>query len=190
MAKIYSEIDDRLRAFIEAQHVFFVGSAPTGAGGHINVSPKGLDSLRILGPKTVAYLDFVGSGVETITHLRQNGRIVIMLCAFSGPPRIVRLHGRGQALEPQDAAFASLRSHFTPSLGVRAIIRVDLERISDSCGYAVPQYHYEGQRTQLAAFADRKGEAGLIEFQRQYNSTSVDGLPGLRWAGKTADEDV
>ena len=108
MAKIYSSIDDRLKDFIEEQHLFFVGTAPVGGAGHVNISPKGMDSFRILSPNQVVYIDFVGSGVETIAHLRQNGRIVIMVCAFDGPPQIIRLHGRGEVIEPRDEQFQEL----------------------------------------------------------------------------------
>jgi hypothetical protein len=181
MGKIYSSIDDRVRAFIEAQHMFFVATAPSGPSGHVNVSPKGLDSLRILGPSTVAYLDYIGSGAETIAHSRENGRIVIMLCAFEGPPMILRLHGRGRAIEPRDAGFAPLLAHFEPGLGVRAIVHVDVDRIADSCGFGVPMYRYDGQRTQLTAWAGRKGEDALLDYQREKNSASIDGLPALRW---------
>ncbi len=184
MGKVYAEIDDKLRTFIEAQQMFFVATAPSGSEGHVNLSPKGMESLRILGPRTIAYADFVGSGIETIAHLRQNGRIVLMLCAFAGPPNIVRLYGRGEVAEPQDAAFGSLLAHFTPALGIRAIIRIEVERINDSCGYGVPLYRYEDQRPQIAAWAERKGEAGLVDYQRENNSCSIDGLPGLRWTGK------
>jgi hypothetical protein len=186
MAKLYTEIDDRLRAFIARQHVFFVASAPNGPGGHINCSPKGLDTFRILTPTRVAYIDFVGSGVETIAHLRQNGRVVLMFCAFDGPPNIVRLHGRGTAVEPRDPDFAPLRAEFHAAPGVRAIVRVDLTRISDSCGYGVPLLRYEGERPQMPEWAERKGEAGLDAYQREKNARSIDGLPGLRW---TADSD-
>ena len=182
MGKTYTEINEKLRAFIEAQHCFFVASAPNGSGGHVNCSPKGVDSFRILGPTTVAYLDFVGSGVETIAHVRQNGRVVIMFCAFAGPPNIVRLHGQGEIVEPNDAAFAALIAHFTHLPGVRAIVRVELTRIADSCGYGVPLLGYEGERTQMATWAERKAEAGLLEaYQREKNAVSLDGLPGLRW---------
>jgi len=181
MGKVYAAIDDKLKEFIEGQHVFFVATAPAGSGGHLNLSPKGLHSLRILGPTTIAYLDFVGSGVETIAHLRENRRIVILLCAFEGPPKIVRLHGEGRVIEPHDEAFASLLAHFLPGPGVRAIIRVEMERISDSCGYGVPLYRYEGERQQLAAWAERKGQDGLLDYQREKNAASIDGLPGLRW---------
>jgi len=181
MGKTYAEIDDRLRSFIARQHVFVVASAPTGPGGHVNCSPKGLDTFRILGPTRVAYLDFVGSGVETIAHLRQNGRVVIMFCAFEGPPNIVRLYGRGVAVEPRDPEFAALLAGFDAKPGVRAIVRVDLTRISDSCGYGVPLLRYEGERPQMGEWAERKGEAGLESYQREKNAVSLDGLPGLRW---------
>ena len=181
MGKSYPGIDDPLRAFLERQHVFFVATAPSGTEGHVNCSPKGLDCLRILGPTTVAYLDYVGSGAETIAHVRENGRIVLMFCAFEGPPKIVRLHGRGEVLEPEDADFATLLASFDPGLGARSIVRVELDRISDSCGYGVPLLRFEGERTQLPAWAERKGDAGLVEYQRAKNAASVDGLPALRW---------
>ncbi|MGH9785911.1 MAG: pyridoxamine 5'-phosphate oxidase family protein [Terriglobia bacterium] len=181
MGKLYSEIDGSLRAFIEAQRVFFVATAPSGSEGHINVSPKGHDSLRILGPRTLAYQDFVGSGVETIAHLRQNGRIVLMLCSFEGPPRILRLYDRGEVFEPQETAFSLLRVHFPEAPGVRSIMRVEVERIADSCGYGVPLLRFEGQRSQLSEWAERKGDDGLADYQSGHNAASLDGLPGLRW---------
>lgn len=187
MGKLHPEIDEHLRRFIQAQHVFFVATAPSGPDGHVNLSPKGLDSFRILGPRTVAYLDFVGSGVETIAHLRQNGRIVIMLCAFEGPPNIVRLHGRGLVLEPQDAEFARVSAEFPSSEGARAVILVDVERVSDSCGFGVPLYAYRGERTQLPAWSARKGPAGLDAYQQAKNRSSIDGLPGLRWIEVSED---
>jgi hypothetical protein len=188
MANIYSRIDDRLKTFIERQHLFFVGTAPAGSTGHVNISPKGLDTFRILGPNEVAYIDFVGSGVETIAHLRENGRIIVMLCAFDGPPQIVRMHGRGEVIEPQDERFRSLFAKFNPAPGVRAIIRIDVKRISDSCGYAVPKYRYEGQRDQLGAWAERKGEELLASYQCEKNAVSIDGLPGLQWVEKSSPE--
>ncbi|MBI4166308.1 MAG: pyridoxamine 5'-phosphate oxidase family protein [Acidobacteria bacterium] len=184
MGKQYNGIDASLRAFIVAQRVFFVATAPSGYEGHVNLSPKGLDTLRILGPRTIAYQDFVGSGIETISHLRQNGRIVLMLCSFAGPPRILRLYGRGEAVEPQDDAFPSLLARFPQATGVRAIIRVEVEIIADSCGYGVPLFRFEGHRTQLPAWADSKGEAELLDYQRNNNALSLDGLPGLRWTGE------
>jgi|SRR5436190_7201642 len=180
MGKVYSVIDDKLRAFIEAQHMFFVATAPSN-GGHINLSPKGLNALRILGPTTVAYIDYVGSGVETIAHLRENRRIVLMLCAFEGPPKTMRLHGVGQVIEPQDAEFGSLLPQFEVLPGMRAIIRIELTRISDSCGYSTPLYRFDRQRSQLADWAQHKGDSGLLEYQCKTNVSSIDGLAGLRW---------
>ena len=180
MGKTHDVIDDALRRFVERQHVFFVATAPASLDGHVNCSPKGLDTLRVLGPRTVAYLDYTGSGAETIAHLRENGRIVIMLCAFEGPPNIVRFHGRGVVVTPDDASFAELLAHFGPQpLGVRSIIRVDVERISDSCGYGVPRLEFRDDRTQLRLWAERKGEEGLERYQREKNAVSIDGLLGL-----------
>jgi hypothetical protein len=181
MAKLFAEIDARLREFVAAQHVFFVASAPAGSGGHVNLSPKGLDTLRVLGPRELAYLDYVGSGAETIAHLRENGRITLMWCAFEGPPRILRMHGRAEALEPGDAGFERLRPLFPESPRARSIIRVDVERIADSCGYGVPLLRYEGERTQLADWCERKGDSGLEQYQREHNAQSIDRLPALRW---------
>lgn len=184
MGKLYTELDKRLRGFIGAQRLFFVATAPSGHDGHVNCSPKGLDSLRVLDATTVAYLDYVGSGVETIAHVRENGRIVIMFCAFEGPPRIVRLHGRGEVVEPADEGFAALATAFLDTSGARSIICVHLHRISDSCGYGVPLYRYEGERTQLKAWVERKGPEGLLEYQRENNLESIDRLPGLRTLAK------
>jgi len=179
MGKLYSEIDDRIRAFVERQQLFFVATAPAGPNGHVNCSPKGLDSFRVLGPKTVAYLDYVGSGAETIAHLRENGRIVILFCAFQGPPRILRFHGRGQVFEPGETGFGALLEAFEPGKGLRAIIRVVLDRISDSCGFGVPLMRYEGERTQLEALAGRLGQEGLARYRQEHNTESIDGLPAL-----------
>lgn len=179
MGKVYDGIDARNAAFITNQHVFFVATAPNGVDGHVNLSPKGLDSFRILDPHTVAYVDLTGSGVETIAHLRENGRIVIMFCAFEGPPRVLRLHGRGEVVEAGDPAFDALSAQFPHYLSTRAIIRVALERISDSCGYGVPLYRYEGERTQLPAWAEHKGTDGLLTYREEKNSASIDGLPAI-----------
>jgi hypothetical protein len=189
MGRLPDEIDEKVRAFIEAQPMFFVATAPLAATGHVNVSPKGLDSIRVLGPRRLAYLDYVGSGSETIAHLRENGRIVLMWCAFAGPPRILRIHGSGRALEPGDAAFSALHERFDPVPASRAIICIDVERVSESCGFGVPLMTYEGQRTQLGAWAARKGEAGLAEYQRNKNRVSVDGLPALRWVEREPAHD-
>jgi len=180
MGKIYEHLDEKIRDFLQAQHVFFVGTAPLAADGHVNISPKGMDGFRVLGPKGVAYLDHPGSGIETVAHLRENGRIVLMFCAFDGPPRIVRLYGRGRAIEPQDGDFSSLLACFAPKLLPRSIIQVDLDRIADSCGFGVPTYEYQGEREQLVAWANTKG-LDLEAYQREKNARSIDGLPGLRW---------
>lgn len=181
MGKLYEQIDAGLQAFIEAQRVFFVATAPVDGTGHINLSPKGLDTFRVLGANKVAYLDHVGSGAETIAHLKENHRIVMMLCAFEGPPRIVRLHGRGDVLEPQCAEYERLRPLFPQNPSGRAIILVAVDRISDSCGFGVPLYAYHGERSQLVAWADRKGPEGLRQYQAEKNEVSIDGLPAVTW---------
>jgi len=181
MAGELREIDQALAAFLAEQRVFFVATAPTGAGGHVNCSPKGGDPLLVLGPTTVAWVDRFGSGVETVAHLRQNGRIVVMLCAFAGPPRIVRLHGRGRAVEPGDAEFAPLLQRCGGRRsGVRSIVVVEVARIANSCGFGVPLYDYRGERGRLAEWAEQKGEAGLRAYARAKNGASLDGLPALR----------
>jgi hypothetical protein len=179
MGKVFDGIDRKLASFITSQRVFFVATAPAGADGHVNVSPKGFDTLRIVDERTVAYLDLTGSGVETIAHLRENGRITIMLCAFEGPPRIVRLQGRGRVVEPGGPEWDTWRSRFEASRGVRSVIVVALDRISDSCGYGVPLMTYDGERPQMPAWVDHKGEEGIAAYQAEHN-LSVDGLPGLR----------
>src|SRR5262245_11832123 len=180
VGKRFLEITPELQSFIEEQSLFFVGSAPLSANGHVNVSPKGLDSFRILGPRRVAYLDLTGSGVETIAHLRENGRIVLMFCAFAGPPKILRLHGRGSVFEPGHPDFAALRARFPEHAGVRSVIAVEIERISDSCGYGIPVYEFAGQRETLAEWAGRKTDAELDAYRAQNNARSIDGLPGLQ----------
>ena len=184
MGRVFPEIDAALRDFLARQHVFFVATAPAGSGGHVNVSPKGLDAFRVTGPRSVAYLDLIGSGAETIAHVRENRRITLLFCAFDGAPRILRLQGAGTIVEPADLGWAALRSLFAPG-PARAIVQVDVTRIADSCGFGVPLFRYEGERTQLPAWMERKGEA-LIEYQRQKNSTSLDGLPALRWVEEPA----
>ena len=179
MGKIRSMIDDEARKFIEAQHIFFVASAPLDAAGHVNLSPKGLDTFRILSPTTVAYLDFNGSGVETIAHLKENGRIVLAFCAFQGPPNIFRLYGHGRVVEPHQAEFAALAESFPDHENARSIIVVELTRIKDSCGYGVPLFKYEGERTQLHAWARHRGTEGLRAYREEKNRRSIDGLPGI-----------
>jgi hypothetical protein len=183
MGKTFAALDDSLRAFIRKQHVFFVATAPLSGAGHVNLSPKGLDTFRVLDDTSVAYLDYVGSGAETIAHLRENGRIVLMMCAFEGPPNILRIHGRGEVLEPSGEGFGGLRALFPADPPARAIIRVAIERVGTSCGYGVPLMAHEGERSQLAAWCARKGRDGLERYQRDHNARSVDGLPALRWPG-------
>ncbi len=181
MGKLYEAIDERMREFVAAQKMFFVATAPSGGEGHVNCSPKGLDYFRVIGPTTVAYLDLTGSGVETIAHLRDNARIVVMFCAFEGPPRIVRFHGRGSFVLPQDAGFAALAQHFAPlpALGVRAVVKIEVSRISDSCGYGVPLMGFKGERDQMHRWAEKKGAAGIEAYKKEKNTASIDGLAGL-----------
>lgn len=183
MAAVHPEIDDTLRDWLLAQPVYFVATAPLAADGRVNLSPKGMSgTFAVLGPRTVGYLDYFGSGIETIAHLRDTGRIVIMCCAFSGPPKIVRLHGRGRAVRPDDAEFPALRGRFGKArdLGLRSIIVVDLDRISDSCGYSVPLMDYVGDRDVLDRAQERRDEAYFAEYGATRNAASIDGLPGLR----------
>jgi hypothetical protein len=133
----------------------------------------------VLGPTSVAYLDLTGSGIETVAHVRQNGRITLLFCAFDGPPRIVRLYGRGRVLTVESREFGDLASHFGSYPSARAIVEVALDRIADSCGYGVPLYRYEGERTQLLDWADRKGPDGVVAYREERNALSIDGLPGL-----------
>lgn len=179
MGKLFDEITPELRAWIDKQRVFFVASAPSGSGGHINCSPKGLDSFRVLGPRSVGYLDLTGSGAETIAHLRENGRLVFLFCAFSGPPKIVRLHGSGEVILPASAEWEELRPRFPDHPGARVIIRAQIERISDSCGFGVPLYAFSEERATLIRWAENRGEAGIVEYRRKANSQSIDGLPAL-----------
>ncbi|MBX3426047.1 MAG: pyridoxamine 5'-phosphate oxidase family protein [Pirellulales bacterium] len=172
-------ITDDVARFIERQNVFFVATAPLAAAGRVNLSPKGLDSLRVLDELTVAYLDLNGSGAETIAHLRENGRITLMFCAFEGPPNILRMQGTGEAIFPGSTEYAALAERLPALPGIRAIIRVHCQRISFSCGFGVPRYEYVENRRQLTAWAEQKGPAGLAEYQRKNNRVSIDGLPAL-----------
>jgi len=188
VGKTYPEIDANLADWIRSQHLFFVASTPLAGDGMINCSPKGLDSFAILDSHTVAYLDFNGSGVETIAHLRENGRIVIMFCALEGAPKIVRLHGTGRCIEPHESEFTVLRSHFPESPTIRSIICVDVKRVSDSCGFGVPLYQYGGERDALPKWAASKSADALVAYQVQKNRRSLDGLPGLKSAASTVSK--
>jgi len=173
-------IEPPVAAFIRAQHVFFVATAPLKPDGLINLSPKGLDTFTILDERTVAYLDLTGSGVETIAHLKENGRIVVMFCAFEGPPKIVRLHGRGESVEPGTPDFETLLAGFAARPGTRAVIRVHVQRVSTSCGFGVPIMEHRAERSTLDDWAREKGEDGVRAYQLKKNRFSLDGLPGLR----------
>ena len=179
--KVHESIDGRLRDFIVDQPMFFVATAPSGPDGHVNVSPKGMaGTFVVLGPHRVAYLDYHGSGAETIAHLRENGRITLMFCAFQGPPTIVRLHGTGRAVAVTDPGYAEMLSWFTTAPdthGARSIIDVDVHRVSDSCGYAVPLMAYEGDRDLLLRSHGRRDDEALAEYRRVKNAASIDGLP-------------
>ena len=189
MGRSYDEIDDRMATWIAAQPLFFVGSAPLDPDGHVNVSPKGpIGSLRVLGPTTVAYLDIVGSGAETVAHVRENGRVVVMLCAFEGPPRILRLHGRGDVLLPGEPAYDALLAEAAFEDAAvpesrRAIVRVEISRIADACGYGVPLMSHEGQREHAPLWAQKKlrvgGVAEIEAYKAQKNAVSIDGLPAI-----------
>lgn len=177
MGSFIDTISDDLADWIRLQPMFFVATAPEH-GGHVNVSPKGLDTFRVLGPTRVVYLDLTGSGVETIAHLRENGRITVMFCAFEGPPRIVRIYGRGSVLAPDESGFAELAELFRPFPGTRSIIDVDVERVGVSCGFGVPELDFRADRSRLLDWAEKKGET-LEAYWETKNARSIDGLAGL-----------
>ena len=178
MGKTYPAIDPRWRDFITAQHCFFVATAPRD-GRYVNVSPKGLDgTFAVLDELTVAYLDLNGSGIETVAHLRENGRVTLMFCAFDGPPKILRLYGAGRVVRPEDDGFDALLAHFAPRPFVRSVIVVDVDRIQDACGYGVPLMDYRSDRDQLDRWAASKDHDGLAGYRADRNALSLDGLPG------------
>lgn len=179
MGKRYQEISPQLKTWIEQQNVFFVATSPLAADGHVNCSPKGMDTFRVLSPSEVIYLDLTGSGVETIAHLRENGRIVVMFCAFAGPPKIVRLHGKGRVLI-EGEEFEIRRRLFPEFPGVRSIIQITLTDVSDSCGYAVPRFEFVDDRDTLNRWAESKSDGELARYRNQKNASSWDGLPGLK----------
>lgn len=181
MGRKYDTITDQVAAFIAAQPVFFVATAPAGAGGHVNLSPKGADTLRVVGPTSIVYADLVGSAAETIAHLRDNGRITIMWCSFGPKPRILRLYGRGNHLLEGDAGFAEECAQFPAYKGLRSIIRIEVDRIADSCGFGVPVMDLIGPRHKLIEWADRQTPEELQQYMHDNNETSIDGLPA--WQG-------
>jgi len=179
MGNQHDSITDELKEFAESQPVFFVATAPS-EGGHVNVSPKGIEPVAVLGPHEVAYIERNGSGIETVAHLRDNGRITLMFCAFKGKPNIVRFAGQGEVVWPDDPRFGQLSEHFPETPAVRSIIRVDVDRVSDSCGYGVPIMEFKNHRRALDGWATTKSEQDLLDYQQTKNLTSVDGLPGVR----------
>src|SRR5262245_16371690 len=175
MAKFYTELNQTLREFIGAQHIFFHASAPNH--GRINLSPKGLDTFRILNDQRVAYLDLTGSECETAAHLAENGRLTIMFCSFEEKPLILRLYGRGSVVRRRDAQWQEMRKHFPTLPGERQIIVLDIESIMTTCGFAVPLYEFKSHRDQLSEFTCKMGEKRMDEYRQERNQTSIDGLP-------------
>jgi hypothetical protein len=200
MAKTFEEVDETLRRWVARQRMFFVGTAPLDGDGHVNVSPKGpIGTLRVLGPRRIAYLDYSGSGAETLAHVRENGRIVVMLCAFEGPPKIVRFHGTGEIVFPHDERFGELLEECDfdelteVEEGRRAVVVVDVTRISDSCGYGVPLMAYEGERPHFDLSKKKRlrveGPEALVARQASRNARSIDGLPAVEPAPAPAPAD-
>jgi len=198
MGTVFPELDDRLREWIADQPMFFVATAPTGDDGHLNLSPKGgRGTLAVLGPHELAYVDLFGSGIETVAHVRQNGRIVLMWCAFAGPPMIIRVHGRGEVVEMSDPRFDRLLTHFDlpaeTRRSVRGMIRVDITRVADSCGFVVPKMEYQDERRSLQRTADawlrQDGPEAIQAYCDVNNLKSIDDLPGLSPFGVEVTEE-
>lgn len=177
MGKFFDTINDSHRAFILKQKLFFTASAPLSENGHVNLSPKGMDSFRVLGESRVAYMDIVGSGNETSAHILENGRLTIMFCAFEGPPNILRLYGTGYTVLPGDREWQELAPHFDLQLATRQIIVSDVHQVQTSCGFSVPYYDYKGERDHAQKWAEKKGEEGLQSYKEEKNRISMDGLP-------------
>lgn len=191
MAKLFEAILPEHEEFIRKQKIFFVGSAPLSGDGHVNISPKGYDVLRIFSPTEVAYLDLTGSGNETSAHLDENGRITLMFIAFEGAPMVLRLYGKGRAILPGMSQWDRLASQFELFPGARQIISVDVQAVKTSCGYSVPFFSYSGERDTLQQWASKKGEQNLIDYRKEKNAISMDGLVtplGQKWL-ESSDED-
>jgi hypothetical protein len=181
MAKLYPEIDGKLADFIGRQKMFFVATAPLSDEGHLNLSPKGYDAFRILGPRQVAYCDLGGSGIETVAHIRENGRITIMFCAFEGPAMILRLYGRAGVLQFDEPGYEERKRELFPNIGqARNIVTVDVERIADSCGWGVPFYDFRSEREQLVRAVEHIPAKEWGPRRYKSNTLSIDGLPGLK----------
>ncbi len=181
MGRKYETITDQVASFINNQPMFFVATAPLDIAGHVNLSPKGADSLRVIDRHTVVYADLAGSGAETIAHLRENGRITILWCSFGPKPRILRVHGRGEHLLPDHAEFADMADLFPRYKALRSMIRVHADRIADSCGFGVPEMELIAERSKMMEWADRRSPAKIHKYMKDNNSSSIDGLPA--WKG-------
>lgn len=179
MGVAYDALDERLIAFIQRQKLFFVATAPLAPDGSVNVSPKGYDSLAIIDPLTVAYLDLGGSGAETIAHLRENGRITLMFCAFEGRANILRLYGQGEVCLFDSPAFAEKLALFPGFTRARAVITLHIRRIADSCGWGVPFFEFKGERDQLRRHIDAAEDEAWARRRHETNAVSIDGLPAL-----------
>lgn len=179
MGKVYDQLDERLIGFIRRQKLFFVGTAPLSADGRVNLSPKGYDSLAVLDNRTLAWVDLGGSGVETLAHLKENGRITLMFCAFEGPANILRLYGRGEAVAFDHPRFVELMALFPGFSRARAVVLVHLERVADSCGWGVPLFDYRGERDQLVRWVEARPFEEWAARRFEANASSIDGLPGL-----------
>ncbi|GDX41164.1 hypothetical protein LBMAG21_14560 [Armatimonadota bacterium] len=180
MSKVRECIDAEIESWISQQHLFFVSTAPLSEEGHINCSPKGGDAFRVLGPLEVAYLDYTGSGAETAAHLRENGRITVMFCAFNGKPNILRLYGTGEVIAAGHPRFEELVALFPANPGTRAVTLIQVTRVYTSCGYAVPIYEFQAERDLLDKWATVQGERRLTEYRLQNNSFSIDHLPAFQ----------
>ncbi len=175
MAKFYDRLNPELEKFITEQQIFFVATAPHN--GRVNLSPKGMDVLRVISDREIAYLDLTGSGNETAAHLLENGKITLMLCSFTQKPLIMRIYGKGQAVHPRDGVWQEYLSHFPAIAGTRQIIQIQIEQVQTSCGYAVPFYEFVSHRPVLEEWAEKKGESGIAEYWQKKNQQSIDGLP-------------
>lgn len=177
MAKFFERIDDRISKFISEQKMFFTASAPISLEGRINLSPKGIDTFRVLDEKTVCYLDLTGSGNETAAHIKENGRLTIMFCSFAGAPLILRLYGNGEIVHKNSEKWEELSKNFDEFPGSRQIIILNIDTVQTSCGFGIPLYEYKEDRTTLLDWAKNKGEEKVENYRREKNQTSIDGLP-------------
>lgn len=179
MGQVLESISTELAEWMGRQPAFFVATAPSSLEGHVNLSPKGGDAFRVVGPLEVVYQDYTGSGAETAAHLRDNGRIVVMFVAFEGAPKIVRLHGIGTVVEPGDARYEENLKAFPPHPGTRAFVHIAVQRVADSCGFGMPRFELQGPRDTLERWAENQGPEGLVAYREKKNRKSIDGLPAL-----------